>query len=460
MALRERVATWEAAGDAKAVSGGSLVTLAAAAPQLDPITLFERAAGAERLYWRQADGGLEVAAVGLVELPAEPGASAAEAWLGLTRGGRVDPLGPGPLCFAGAAFDAARDSEGGWEGWPRSAVMVPRLLAVRCGTERFVQLQLPCDSEGESTVAALRLLDRLAEPRQLADADAPPASDFASNVVRTIDDPSPEGWRERVRRLLQVIDEGAIDKVVLARRQRLEAATPFALHAALRRLLSRYDDCTVFAIDRGGSCFLGATPELLVTLAGQAVTTAAVAGSAPRHADAARDDALGAALLADPKERREHALVVRALEQGLRPLCAELHVDAEPSLLRLPHLQHLHTPITGALKAGAPAAGQTVLDVAQRLHPTPAVGGFPREQALSLLRRAEPFDRGWFGGPLGWMDARGQGAFVVAIRSALIEGTSAQLYAGCGIVAGSDPESEYEESRLKMQAMRWALGCP
>ena len=418
---------------------------------MEPLDLFQRAAGSERLYWRAAAGGLEIAAVGLDPLPVPVEASVADAWRGLMRQAQVDPLGPGPLCFAGAAFDAERSPGNGWERWPRRAVILPSLLAIRQGAETFLQLQLLCDPGDRSSSAALNLLHRLGEPGPLAGGRALDTS----LAPRSIDEPSPQSWCELVREALQEIDSGAIDKLVLARRQRLDADRPFDLQAALQRLVLRYDECTVFAIDRGDSCFLGATPELLVSLRDRTVETAAVAGSAARHVDPARDQALGAALLSDPKERREHALVVRALEVGLRPLCAELRVGGEPSLLRLPNVQHMHTAIGGALRDGA-----TALDVAQRLHPTPAVGGFPRDRALPLLRRAERFDRGWFGGPLGWMDAQGDGEFVVAIRSALVQGAGAQLYAGCGIVAGSDPEREYQESHLKMQPMRWALGCP
>ena len=454
-ALRERLAAWEASDCARAASRDALVTLAAPAPEFEPFALFEQAAGLERLYWRSPGGAIAIAGVGLETLPERRGVSPSDLWLDLTKDARAAPAKPGPLSFTGAAFDPERAPDGAWEGWPRWAAFVPRLVAVQRGSARFLQLQLLPDAAGAAAPNLLCLLDRLDERLGADQACLEAGAPATAAILRTMEEPTPPRWRELAGGMVGAIDAGEVDKLVLARCQQLEAERPFDLPAALRRLRSRYGDCTVFAIDRGAGCFLGATPEMLVTQREGIVRTAAVAGSAPRAADPARDAALSAELLADSKEQHEHALVVRALEDGLRPLCSELRADSAPSLLRLANVQHLYTEIRGALDGPA-----TALDVALRLHPTPAVGGVPRERAQRLLRRAEPFDRGWFGGPLGWMDARGDGEFVVAIRSALINGTRARLYAGCGIVAGSEPAREYEESRLKMQSMRWALGCP
>ena len=176
------------------------------------------------------------------------------------------------------------------------------------------------------------------------------------------------------------------------------------------------------------------------------------AGSARRGATEEEDRRLGEVLRADPKELHEHAVVVQALREGLEPLCSRLDIPEAPDLLCLPNVQHLHTPIEGLLNAD-----RGVLELVERLHPTPAAGGLPRDAALPLIRQWEPFDRGWYAGPVGWVDGRGDGDFAVAIRSALIRRQEAFLYAGCGIVAGSDPEREYAESCLKLRPMLWAL---
>src|SRR5262249_44613983 len=185
---------------------------------------------------------------------------------------------------------------------------------------------------------------------------------------------------------------------------------------------------------------------------GRTVRTDCLAGSTRRGANHDEDRALGEALLADRKERHEHALVVRALHDALVPFCPHLSAPETPTLLCMPNVQHLYTPLEGVIQREC-----NILTLVEKFHPPPACGGFPQEAALSLLRRYEPFDRRWYAGPIGWIDSRGGGEFVVAIRSALLQGCEAVLSAGCGIVAGSDPEREYEESCLKLRPMLWAM---
>jgi isochorismate synthase len=258
-----------------------------------------------------------------------------------------------------------------------------------------------------------------------------------------------------VTSLTDLIARGEAEKVVLARRQAGEADSEIDVAATLQRLRERYPTCTVFAVREGPACFLGATPETLVRLHDGVVSADCLAGSARRGATPEQDEASGAVLLADDKERREHAMVVRGLIESIEDACEGLEAPAAPVLRRMANVQHMHTPIRARLRG----AGH-VLDLVERLHPTPATGGLPRGRALCLIREHEAFDRGWYAGPLGWIDARGGGEFAVALRSALVRGREAYLYAGCGIVRGSDPEREYEESSLKLGAMLGALGTP
>jgi isochorismate synthase len=190
----------------------------------------------------------------------------------------------------------------------------------------------------------------------------------------------------------------------------------------------------------------------LVRVEGTRIQATCLAGSAPRGASEGEDQRLGEALLASGKERHEHALVLDALRDALAPVCRELTIPEAPVLLQTRNIQHLHTPLEGVLADSA-----TVLELVELLHPTPASAGLPRAGALALLRTQEAFDRGWYAGPVGWMDRTGSGEFVVAIRSALVAEQEASLYAGCGIVAGSDPDQEYAESSLKLMPMLWAL---
>jgi menaquinone-specific isochorismate synthase len=182
------------------------------------------------------------------------------------------------------------------------------------------------------------------------------------------------------------------------------------------------------------------------------LTTEALAGSVRRGTSASEDAALGGALLGDEKELREHRLVIASIERRLAPLGIEPAHPAKPTLLRLANVQHLHTPVQAALPAGV-----RLLDALARLHPTPAVGGTPREAAVPCIRALEGFPRGLYAGALGWIDAHGGGEFFVGLRSALIDGATARVYAGAGIVAGSSAEKEFAETELKFRAMQEAL---
>jgi isochorismate synthase len=179
----------------------------------------------------------------------------------------------------------------------------------------------------------------------------------------------------------------------------------------------------------------------------------ALAGTGPRGATPEEDCALGQRLLADPKERTEHAVVVDAVREGLAEVSTRVVTEAEPRLHKLANVQHLVTPIRAQVQPG-----RGVLDLVERLHPTPAVGGYPRKRALEVIRQVEELDRGWYAAPLGWVDAQGQGEFVVGLRSALLRGDAATLFAGCGIVADSDPATELAEAGWKLRPILSALG--
>jgi isochorismate synthase len=226
----------------------------------------------------------------------------------------------------------------------------------------------------------------------------------------------------------------------------------FEISHFLASLREIYPDCVVIAHRLGSCLFVSATPERLVSLDGFRVRTAAVAGSAPRGRSANEEDRLSQALLASAKERHEHEVVKKAIVGSLREVCGDLVGADVPRLLRLEGIQHLETSLEGEL---LPEVREEIdlLDLVDRLHPTPAVGGAPRAAALDWIERFEDLERGWYAGPMGWMDARGRGEFRVALRSALIRGGRARLFAGAGIVAGSIPERELIETRWKLRAL-------
>jgi menaquinone-specific isochorismate synthase len=235
----------------------------------------------------------------------------------------------------------------------------------------------------------------------------------------------------------------------------LLADRPFAPVSALARLRRVDSSATLFAIQSGSSWFIGATPERLVRLQNGRVEVTCLAGSIDVGNSEGEQSRLATQLLASEKDREEHEIVVRSTMDALADICENVtRLPGTPRVITARSVQHLETPLTAMM----PDAGK-VLDLVERLHPTPAVGGYPRERAASTIWELEEIDRGWYAGPFGWMDLDGSGDFSVAIRSAMLSGTTASLFAGCGIVAASVPADEFEETCLKLRPMLSALGA-
>jgi menaquinone-specific isochorismate synthase len=258
-------------------------------------------------------------------------------------------------------------------------------------------------------------------------------------------------WQQAVASAVRRIKRGDVRKVVLARDLYASAERPFDQRVLLSRLAARYPDCYTFAC----AGLVGATPELLIRRDGDEVTSLVLAGTMPRGATGDEDARIAAALLGSAKENEEHGYAVASLRDVLTPLCAGLDVEEHPSLIRLPNLQHLGTHVRGVL-----AADRSALALAAALHPTAAVGGTPRDAAVELIRELEQMDRDRYAGPVGWIDADGNGEWGIALRCARIDGKRARLFAGCGIVAGSDPAAELAETSVKFRPMRTALEQP
>jgi menaquinone-specific isochorismate synthase len=271
--------------------------------------------------------------------------------------------------------------------------------------------------------------------------DGPPTR-FSVVAPRTRDD-----WRTAVEQALAAIQRGDLEKVVLAREVLVEADTPFDARDIVRGLVAHQPGSFVYS----SSGFVGASPELLVRRAGVVVESRPVAGTTVADSDEAL-----LALAASVKDTREHRFVVDGIVAALSGLCTDLTVEAIPEVAVFGPVAHLATPIRGQLSSPAPSA----LDLARLLHPTPAVGGTPRAVALDTIRTLEGFDRGRYAGPVGWVDARGDGEWAIALRGAELDGTRARLVAGAGIVAGSDPESEWAETQAKLEPMLRALVRP
>ncbi len=358
-------------------------------------------------------------------------------------------------CLGGFAFDDCRRPGPTWGDFPGAAFWLPRWLVVadRAGTRGVACVPVRPGSDAEVELARLSaaLTDLLDEVRRRSgDADPP----VHVGPVCLDDVPSETAWKEAVGTAVGEIGAGRLRKVVLARSTTFDASTPFSVAPAVASLRAANPTATVFAVTRGRSTFLGATPELLVRLAERRFETVALAGTVARGATPDDDLRLARQLLASRKDRVEHEIVVETILDALRPVSRDVHrAEGTPRVERSKSVQHLSTPISGTLDGD-----RTVLDLVGRLHPTPAVGGAPSDPALAFIREHEHLDRGWYAGPIGWVDAAGGGEFAVALRSGVVTGTRATIFAGCGVVADSLPESEFAETAIKLRPMLDALG--
>jgi len=452
--------------------GRALTYVRSQTAPVDPLDLFDRASGVyhDRVFWERPDEDLAIVGLGaawaFTAAGAAPVMEAAAAWrsdlydaVNADTFGDGVPWGAGPLAFGGFAFTPRGDHSGAaasyWDGFPSGKIVVPELTVSRAGRETWVTRAVmvpPGEGPAAHTTDEMeRLANLLGEAPALYRPGADSSTLRAPLAVQ--ESPAGEWWKEAVRRAGTAARDGIFTKVVLARSLKVDGVRLNAPQV-LRRLRAGYPGCTLFAVATGDRCFLGATPERLIRLRGGEVRTVAIAGSARRGAAADEDRRLGEDLRTNPKDRLEHAVVVDVLKDVMAEVCAGVAAPAEPELLRVANVQHLATPIAGRLRESL-----SVLDLVERLHPTPAVGGFPRHAALQWIRQHEDLDRGWYAGPIGWINQAGEGEFAVAIRSAVMRGAEAVLFAGCGIVAGSDPDQEYAESVLKMRPLLEALGA-
>ena len=432
-----------------------LVSLTVECPSVLPLSVFHQAQP-PRLLWQQHGADVAMAAAGLAVALTGCGearfAQAGSAYRRLVSEARLHtcpsyPLAA-PVALGGFAFDPGAPSNPVWESYPDALLIVPRFLFLTTENTTWCTINVSVSADCDPHTVAEDVIGELAK---LMAVEAASVGD-RQPVVRIPLNGHPGLWEQQVRDIVQAIHRNIVQKVVLARQLHLRAPADFDVGVALQRLAATSGHCTLFAIDTGSACMLGATPERLVHLHGRTVQVDCLAGSTARGDTEHTDRLRGQALLHSDKERHEHSLVVRTLREALSSHCSSLHVPEAPRLLRLPDVQHLHTPLQGALRAGP-----NVLNLVAQLHPTPGVGGVPRSAALDLIREHEGVGRGWYAGPVGWVDAHGGGEFVVGIRSALVRGREAWLYAGCGIVKGSDPHREYEESCLKLRPMLAAL---
>jgi isochorismate synthase len=442
------------------------VALQAEIAPCDVLAAFAASQSSDRFYWERPVAGRAIAAfgrAGAVEAAgAERFAEAAERaeclFARLHVAGQGAPASAGPFLVGGFAFGNAAPSAPHWRDFSAGRMILPE-VTIAAAAERswctMIRSVEPFES-ARSEICAREICDALrADLDRVGDLLAPRIAFGASGAERAgppgyhaCADRTHAEYRAQVESALREIADGSFEKVVLARSISVCEEGDYDACALLDTLRRAHPTCAIFAVARPGVVFLGATPECLVRLVGSRLETASVAGSAPRGRSPEEDLELGRRLRESKKEQAEHAFVVRALCDALAPHCDALEVQESPRLMRLQDIQHLETPIAGQLRER-----RSILELVGAVHPTPAIAGAPREAALEWLRANENLDRGWYSGPIGFADSEGGGEFFAALRSAVLRGNEARLFAGAGVVDGSDPESELRETRLKLRAM-------
>lgn len=417
---------------------GDLEGLRAITRRLDDDVDLLAVAGADGLLFEQRGSGLAgrgEAARLEVAGGDDRGRSVGElaaALAGMAGEDEVGVPGTGPVAFGALPFDPAADG----------SLVVPSLVVGRAedGTRWCTTVGR---DEAEHAAAADLLVDALVSP---SSPTGEPSS-FSVAPVRP-----PEAWCASVAEATARMAASELHKAVLAREVRIEADQPIDRVTVLGRLRTTYPGCMISSIDG----MVGASPELLVSRVGDVVRSHPMAGTTPRGGDPTADARLAATLLASAKDRHEHQLTIDMVHDTLLPFCSYLDAEAEPSVVPVANVQHLATLVEGRLSA--PAA--SVLELVAALHPTPAVCGVPRDLALATIAELEHLDRGRYAGPVGWVDAAGNGRWAVGLRCAEIDGRRARLFAGNGIVVDSDPATELAETRAKLQALLGAILRP
>ncbi|MFW6384945.1 MAG: isochorismate synthase [Halodesulfurarchaeum sp.] len=351
-----------------------------------------------------------------------------------------------PRLMGGFSFFDAEDLDPPWESFPPAMFVLPKWQLAFAEEDTWLTVTRANAKEAERMIESA--VDRLDAIRTEDERQNVPGPGVNGNRPR-VDEAT---WRNHVGEIVESIENGRLEKAVLAQALEVSLVRPFDLRPEFEALRDTYPDCYTFAFvpdasrnERTAEVFFGASPERLVSKTDDVVKTDAIAGTVPRGEDDTSDEKLSTVLQTDPKIHEEHGVVVDHIRDRLASVATGVSIT-DREVRTLENVQHLQSVLSATID---PATH--VLDVLERLHPTPAVGGVPPPVAMDVIDRREPLDRGWYAAPIGWFDAEGNGTFAVGIRSALASGTDATLFAGNGIVRDSDPEAEFEEVQLKFR---------
>ncbi|ENH97117.1 menaquinone-specific isochorismate synthase [Gracilibacillus halophilus YIM-C55.5] len=440
----------------KAIEQGKRALLSIAEPiaPIDPILFFQSGSQYQvpRTFWSSADHDFFLVGIGnemTLHANNDTYRQISVLWQELLEHTVVEhPFSNqkvGPIAFGGFPFDA--DTNQYWQGFEGSQFRVPRFLLTKDKDHYFLTINVMVEHDEDIETLSAQLVE---DKQYLLSA---PFHPLFTNAIASKQEKQTEEWKQLVRQATAEIRENKMSKVVLARQMEVTYHHEIVISQVLEHLRREQKNSYLFAWETEDACFVGATPERLVRVDEQHLLSTCLAGTAPRGESAEKDEQMGSFLMNDQKNRREHQFVVDMIQEAVRSFAENVHIPDEPQLYRLKNLQHLYTPVRAKLRDE-----YTILDVVAKLHPTPALSGFPRLASLHFIRKYEQMQRGWYGAPIGWIDQDFNGEFAVAIRSALVNKSSATLFAGCGVVEDSDPDIEFSETTIKFTPMLQALG--
>lgn len=359
--------------------------------------------------------------------------------------------GTGPLFFSGFSFHSTiNDQDELWNAFQPAEALMPEWILTHHPKQNDWMLTFNYRlSSGDQTAAIHHYYEKI-KGELLTEREE---RNYPVSIPVEGNEDKVDEWLNNVRNAIDKINRQELKKVVLSRTLSLSAKEDFNVIHTLKRLRSYRNESYIFMIERENSVFLGATPEQLIEKKASQFQTMCLAGTIQRGNSLSEDKTFGNELLHDTKNLSEHQMVVDMITDAMKQICHRVTYPSHPAILKTKSVQHLYTPVTGDDRDN-----HHILELVNLLHPTPAMGGVPLHPALEVIQESEMYERGWYASPIGWFDDRGEGEFVVGIRSALIEKKNAVLFAGCGIVGDSKPQSEREETKMKFRPMIYAMG--
>lgn len=448
---------------AKKVNHAILLSYSKQIESIDPLAFFsngEKQYAGQRFFWSDSNSDLKIIGLGKeVIFQAEDNAENRfrvihEKWerfkndsCHIHDGSCSDIAAVGPLLFGGFSFDPKEEIAPHWNHFSAGKFFVPAIMLTISSSGAFLTANRWTYGEEDAEQALRKLLKSVSSANEAA------CSTKQGTKLNSIEEKNTREWMNAVRSATEEIKKKNYDKIVLAREVLATYEENIKLDHVIATLLHEQKTSYVYVVEEGAQSFISASPERLIRKEGNSVSSSCIAGSIKRGQTDEEDEQLGRELLSDQKNRMEHQIVVNMINDAFLANCTAVKKPEKPGLYKTKNIQHLYTPITGTINENA-----SLFDLIHKLHPTPAVGGEPRELALEFIRNVEPMNRGWYAAPVGWIDCKDNGEFIVALRSGLIERNQARLFAGCGIVEDSDPEKEFEETQIKLRPMLSALG--